>query len=123
MRGQFRDIGLHGIHNNGLGLIQPHSRLHPQTCDRIGLCNVGSDNEDGLRFIDLLRRIHHAMKAQGMLHGPNKIQMPISGAAVQMIGANNRTHKFLKHIQIFVGTPGCNKPGDGLRTILRFDVG
>ena len=70
---------------------------------------------------DVLKRDGPAMRALHPSHGLHAVDMAISRAAVEIIGADREAHEFLEQIEVFVGAAAGDQSAERLRAMRQLE--
>ena len=126
MLGQRRDIThgranrQQGFQGHQRGTVALHGLLHLQRRNGIGRVNVRADQHDPIRLQNVLIAHRPSMGALDAPEGPHPVDVAVPRAAVDLIRPDHESHEFLKHVHVFIRTPGRHQPGNRIGPVGRF---
>ena len=96
-----------GIHDDELGAVVGHRRLHLQRNDRMSLGRVGAGHEKNVAVNDLGGGVAHGRGADRHLQRDHRAGMAQAGAVIHVIGAEQGAEQLLQEIVVLVGCLGA----------------
>ncbi len=116
------DDGLQRLDGNQRCPTLLHGFFDFEPGDGIRLGDVRADKDQGIRVQNIVEGDGPSMRPLHALHGMQAVDMPIAGAAVDIVGADGQAEHFLKQIQFFVGATAGDQSSETLTSMSGFDL-
>ena len=112
-------LNLTRVNDDKLGAVFAHSLLQEQADDRVRFGGVAAGDDEGIQVFHLGDAVAHGAGADGQLQACNAAGMAEARAMIDIVGAQDRPHPFLKDKIVFVGGFGAGVGGDAVAAMLR----
>src|SRR5258706_10185210 len=108
-----RCLGFAGIHDNDFRpMFVPHD---PLPHDGVGYAEIGPDEHDDIRLLEICVSIWRRVKAEGLFVSGNRGSHALTGVAVAMDHTHPEFRERTEEGQFFINDLASAKPGDGFR--------
>jgi len=84
---------------------------------------VAADDEHTVRILDFGNGVRHGTRTEGDGKTCHRGGVSEACAVIDVVGAQDASHKFHKKVVFFVGAFGAGQSTNGIRPVRRFDVG
>lgn len=96
--------------------------LDPGPGDGVGVGGIGADDQNAVRGVQIGDGIGGRAGAEGALQAQGGGGMTDAGAAIDIVGSDDRAHEFLHEVVFLIGAAGGRDAGDGVGAAGLFDT-